>query len=67
MEKATEIRHHYDKYVIDEEALKCGKKVLRLPPYHCELNAIELARSVVKNHVKTNNIKLSKLTMYVNY
>lgn len=55
MEKVTEIRHRYDKYVIDEEASKYGKKVLRLPPYHCELNAIELAWSVVKNHVKANN------------
>ncbi|XP_060855619.1 uncharacterized protein LOC132933335 [Metopolophium dirhodum] len=31
------------------------KIVLRLPPYHCELNPIELAWSVVKGHVKANN------------
>lgn len=29
--------------------------VLRLPPYHCELNPIELAWSSVKNHVRMNN------------
>ena len=55
LEKVQEIRHHHDKYVIDEEALKSNKIVLRLPPYHCELNAIEMAWSVVKNHVKKNN------------
>ena len=49
----NEIRPRHDKYVIDEEALKENKHVL--PPYHCELNAIELAWSVVKNHVKQNN------------
>jgi len=55
MEKVQEIRHHYDKYIIDEEAMKSNKTVLRLPLYHCELNAIELAWLVVKNHVKNNN------------
>ncbi|XP_008181221.1 uncharacterized protein LOC103308857 [Acyrthosiphon pisum] len=44
-----------DKYVIDEEAKKYNKIVLRLPPYHCELNPIELAWSVVKNYVRHNN------------
>lgn len=29
--------------------------MLRLPPYHCKLNPIELTWSVVKNHVKSNN------------
>ncbi|CAI6373996.1 unnamed protein product [Macrosiphum euphorbiae] len=55
MDKVREIRHLYDKYVIDEEALKSNKIVLRLPPYHCELNPIELAWAAVKNHVKYNN------------
>ncbi|XP_050065994.1 uncharacterized protein LOC126555073 [Aphis gossypii] len=55
LEKVQEIRHHHDKYVIDEKALKSNKTVLRLPSYHCELNAIEMAWSVVKNHVKKNN------------
>jgi len=55
MDKVREIRHLNDKYVIDEEALKSNKIVLRLPPYHCELNPIELAWATVKNHVKYNN------------
>ncbi|XP_060871313.1 uncharacterized protein LOC132945555 [Metopolophium dirhodum] len=42
-------------YVIDE-LVKANKHiVLRLPPYHCELNPIELAWSSVKNHVRMNN------------
>jgi len=32
-----------------------NKDVLRLPPYHCELNPIELAWSSVKNYVRKNN------------
>jgi len=55
LDKVNEIKHLYNKYVIDEEALKTNRHVLRLPPYHCELNPIELAWSVVKNHVKQNN------------
>jgi len=55
LDKVNEIKHLYDKYVIDEEALKTNRHVWRLPPYHCELNPIELAWSVVKNHVKQNN------------
>jgi len=56
LDMVNEIRHRHDKYVIDEEALKENKLVLRLPPYHCELNPIELAWSVVKNYAKQNNI-----------
>ncbi|KAL4083563.1 hypothetical protein QTP88_028879 [Uroleucon formosanum] len=49
------IKHLHDKYVIDEYVKQYNKDVLRLPPYHCELNPIEMAWSAVKNHVKTNN------------
>ncbi|XP_060873383.1 uncharacterized protein LOC132947190 [Metopolophium dirhodum] len=44
-----------DKYVIDEIAKAQNKTILRLPPYHCELNPIELAWSSVKHHVRMNN------------
>lgn len=46
------IKPQYDKYLIDELAQTHNKKVLRLPPYHCELNPIELAWANVKDHVK---------------
>ncbi|XP_025191554.1 uncharacterized protein LOC112591831 [Melanaphis sacchari] len=32
-----------------------NRTILRLPPYHCELNPIELAWANVKDHVKKNN------------
>jgi len=54
MQKVKEIRTT-EKYAIDEKAMESNKIVLRLPPYHCELNPIELAWSVIKNHVKQNN------------
>ncbi|CAI6370309.1 unnamed protein product [Macrosiphum euphorbiae] len=49
------IKPLHDKYVIDELAKQHNRTVLRLPPYHCELNPIELAWSSVKNYVKMNN------------
>lgn len=49
------IKPQYEKYLIDELAQTHNKKVLRLPPYHCELNPIELAWANVKDHVKKNN------------
>lgn len=44
-----------NRYVIDEYVKENNKVILRLPPYHCELNPIEMAWSVVKKHVKSNN------------
>ncbi|XP_060846443.1 uncharacterized protein LOC132926121 [Rhopalosiphum padi] len=49
------LRPLYNKYVIDELVKKQNKTILRLPPYHCEFNPIELAWSSVKNHVRMNN------------
>ncbi|XP_029055267.2 uncharacterized protein LOC114882555 [Osmia bicornis bicornis] len=43
------------KYVVDEYAREHNKTILRLSPYHCELNPIELAWASVKNHVKSRN------------
>ena len=40
---------------VDEMARAAGHEVVRLPPYHCELNPIELAWSQVKRHIKDNN------------
>lgn len=35
------------KYAVDKMAKAAGHKVVRLPPYHCELSPIELAWSVI--------------------
>ncbi|XP_050508988.1 uncharacterized protein LOC126886178 [Diabrotica virgifera virgifera] len=37
------------KFVTDQMALKYGHEVLRLPPYHCHYNAIELVWGIAKN------------------
>ncbi|XP_060834098.1 uncharacterized protein LOC132917396 [Rhopalosiphum padi] len=52
------VRKHksaYDKYVVDEVAKAENKIVLRIPPYHSELNPIELAWSIVKGYVRNKN------------
>jgi len=41
-------------YAIDELAEDFGHKVLRTPPYHPELQPIEICWGVVKNHVARN-------------
>ena len=43
------------RYTIDELAAEMGHVVLRLPPYHCELNPIELIWSNIKRRVKLRN------------
>ncbi|KAL4127546.1 hypothetical protein QTP88_011713 [Uroleucon formosanum] len=56
LELANQFKPLSDKYVIDEIAKENNKIVLRwLPPYHCELNPIELAWSWIKNYVRMHN------------
>ena len=45
--------------VIDNIAKKYGHKVIRLPPYHCDLNAIELIWADEKNYVACENRKMT--------
>lgn len=45
----------YNEHVIDKMAKDCNKTVLRLPPYHCELNPIELVWAQIKNEVASKN------------
>ncbi|KAJ8915262.1 hypothetical protein NQ315_014769 [Exocentrus adspersus] len=48
-------KHKYNLYITDEMAKKENKVVLRLPPYHCELNPIEMIWAQVKNEVAGKN------------
>lgn len=45
----------FDKYIVDEMAKAQNKIVLRLPPYHCELNPIELVWADLKGYVAVKN------------
>ena len=40
------------KYAVDEMAKAARHEVVRLPPYHCELNPIEMAWSQVINPIE---------------
>jgi len=55
LERVQILKPQFNEYVIDELAKSADKTVLRLPPYHCELNPIEMAWASVKNYVKMNN------------
>jgi len=39
------------KYKLDSVALQMGHEVVRLPPYHCQYNPIELIWAQVKGEV----------------
>lgn len=55
LEKVKEVKSRYQSYVIDEMAKAVGVEVLRLPPYHCELNPIELVWADIKGYVARKN------------
>ena len=42
-------------YVVDELAAHHGHKVVRLPPYHCDLNPIEMVWSQLKGGMRVFN------------
>jgi transposase len=53
------IKQHKTKhlqYILDTELEKNGHRVLRLPPYHPELNPIEKIWAQVKNWVASRNV-----------
>lgn len=49
-------------YVIDNILQEHGHKVLRLPPYHCDLNPIEMIWGILKEKVATKNVGLDNKT-----
>ncbi|XP_063623022.1 uncharacterized protein LOC134795119 [Cydia splendana] len=44
------------KYEIDELLKAHGHTVMRLPPYHCDFNPIEMIWGIVKNKVASKNV-----------
>lgn len=42
------IKLQHQKYAVDELAKKYNRIILKLPPYHCELNLIEMSWPSVK-------------------
>ena len=44
------------KYVIDEKYKAAGLNLIRLPPYHCEFNPIELVWAQCKGEVAKKNV-----------
>ena len=51
-------REKYSSKVVDEIATRAGHTVIRLPPYHCELNPLELAWAAEKNFVAKENSEM---------
>lgn len=48
------------KYVVDDLMREHGHEVVRLPPYHCDLNPIEYIWNLVKQRVADKNIDQSE-------
>lgn len=42
-------------YVIDSKAAEMGHNVIRLPPYHCQYNPIEMVWAYIKSYVNERN------------
>jgi len=61
--KIKQVKDMYQTYVVDDMAQQKGITVVRLPPYHCELNPIELIWAQVKGYVSKHNktFKLSEV------
>lgn len=51
----SEVKHLYEHFKVDVCAKEHGHSILRLPPYHCELNPIEMIWSQVKGFVSAEN------------
>merc|ERR1711923_692662 len=61
------IKHHKPpkEYVVDRKIEAAGHMVLRLPPYHCDLNPIENIWGIIKNEVAMNNTSFKLVDMKV--
>lgn len=54
-ERVNLLKPTFKRYELDEIASSMGHEVVRLPPYHCQYNPIELIWAQVKGEVATNN------------
>ncbi|CAH2101119.1 unnamed protein product [Euphydryas editha] len=66
VEKVSNVKENFKSLVIDQIAEQKGVTVLRLPPYHCELNPIELIWADIKGYVARHNttFKFTDLKKY---
>ena len=51
------------KYRIDDLAKEYGHEIIRLPPYHCDLNPEELIWANIKGYVARNNNNFNMTSM----
>lgn len=61
IEIVNTVKGKYSDYRVDILANQHGHTVVRLPPYHCELNPIEQVWSEVKRFVAANNTQYTLL------
>lgn len=61
-------KDRFKRYVIDELIRSKGFEILRLPPYHPELNPIEKIWGILKNYVANKNVEqnLSSIMALIN-
>ncbi|XP_076291450.1 uncharacterized protein LOC143214369 [Lasioglossum baleicum] len=55
LEVAQKYKQPENNYIIDEYAQQHGCTVVRIPPYHYELNLIEFAWANVKEYIRARN------------
>ncbi|KAH6936192.1 hypothetical protein HPB50_014913 [Hyalomma asiaticum] len=55
LELVASVKSRFLSYIIDNTAVRAGCILLRLPPYHCEFNPIELVWAKVKNGIAADN------------
>ncbi len=54
--KIKPMRHRFNVYAVDETLRKAGIECVRLPPYHCMFNLIEIIWSSYKAKVRKMNV-----------
>jgi hypothetical protein len=55
LQKVNQFRSQEKRYELDEIPVERGHQIIRLPPYHCQYNAIDLIWAKVKGEVADRN------------